>query len=258
MPIDWEPERYLAFAEPRLRAALDLMARVPSRQVGTLVDLGCGPGNLVSYLRQRYPQARITGVDGSREMLSRARAVHPDVTFVEADLAVWEPDAPVDLIFSNAALQWLDDHHQLFPRLMSLLREGGVLAVQMGNNGRAASHRLVSEIVRDGPWSKRLSTRYRPLPDLSAPPYYRWLAQHVAGLDLWETDYLHVLEGEEPVLDWARSSTLLPALAHLDDDETAEFLNRYREALRRAYPREADGRTLFPFRRLFIVATARG
>ncbi|HSA81004.1 MAG TPA: methyltransferase domain-containing protein [Geminicoccaceae bacterium] len=258
MPIDWDAERYLAFAAPRLRPALDLLARIPMREARTVVDLGCGSGNLVPHLRRRYAQARIIGIDASRDMLARARAAHPDLTFVEADLRSWEPDAAVDLIFSNAALQWLDDHQQLLPRLMTMLRPGSVLAVQMGNNGGAASHRLVGEIAADGPWSERLRGRYRPLPELAAAPYYRWLAPLAEDLDIWETEYLHALEGEEPVFDWARSSTLLPALAHLDEDEAARFLDRYREALRRAYPREADGRTLLPFRRLFIVATAKG
>ena len=257
MPIDWDPERYLALAAPRLRPALDLLARVPLPEARTVVDLGCGPGNLVRHLRLRYPQARIIGVDASPDMLARARTAHPEIAFFEADLRRWEPDAQVDLIFSNAALQWLDDHQELFSRLMSLLRPGGVLAVQMGNNGGAASHRLVGEIAAAGPWSERLRERYRPLPELAATPYYRWLAPLAENLDIWETEYLHALKGEEPVFDWARSSTLLPALAHLDEDQAAGFLDRYREALRRAYPREADGRTLLPFRRLFIVATAK-
>jgi trans-aconitate 2-methyltransferase len=258
MPVEWDPERYLTFAEPRLRPAIDLLARVPLAAAQTVVDLGCGPGNLVPHLRARFPEAAIYGVDASREMLARARAAHPEITFVETDLASWQPDAPVDLIFSNAALQWLDDHERLFPRLISLLRPGGVLAVQMGNNGAAASHRLVGEILHGGPWAARASRHYRPLPAAAPAPYYRWLAPHAAALDIWQTDYLHVLEGEDPVLDWARSSTLLPALALLETDEVAPFLERYRQALRRAYPREADGRTLFPFRRLFVVATARG
>jgi trans-aconitate 2-methyltransferase len=257
MPIDWDPERYLAFAGPRLRPALDLLARVPLSEAGTVVDLGCGPGNLVRHLRRSYPQARIIGVDSSGDLLGRARVAHPEIEFVEADLERWAPDAPVDLIFSNAALPWLADQEELFPHLIGLLRPGGVLAVQMGNHGGAVSHRLVGEIAVDGPWSERLRGHYRPLPELAAAPYYRWLAPLAEQLDIWETVYLHALEGEEPVFDWARSSTVLPALAHLDEEEAAEFLHRYREALRLAYPREADRRTLFPFRRLFIVARAR-
>jgi trans-aconitate 2-methyltransferase len=257
MRIDWDPDSYLAFAEPRLRPALDLLARVPLQEVDRLVDLGCGPGNLIPYLRRRFAGATIVGVDGSREMLAHARAAHPEVTFVEADLAGWEPEAPVDLIFSNAALQWLDDHRRLLPRLMSCLSPGSVPAVQMGNNGAAASHHLVGEIVLDGPWAERLRGRYRPFPAVTTAPYYRWLAPHAAALDIWETEYLHVLEGGEPVYHWTRSSTLLPALAHLTDAEADAFVVRYRAALRRAYVPEADGRTLYPFRRIFIVAEAK-
>lgn len=258
MRIDWDPDGYLAFAEPRLRPALDLLARVPLDRAGTVVDLGCGPGNLVPRLRGRFPRATIVAIDNSPDMLARARAAHPDVAFVEADLASWEPEAPVDLIFSNAALQWLDDHRQLFPRLMGFLRPGGVLAVQMGNNSRAVSHRLVGEIARDGPWAERLRTRFRPLPDLSMAAYYGWLAPCTAELDIWETEYLHALEGDEPVFHWTRSSTLLPALVHLGEDEANAFVARYRASLRRAYRLEPDGRTLFPFRRIFIVARRTG
>lgn len=258
MPVEWDPERYLAFAEPRLRPAFDLLARVPLQDARTVVDLGCGPGNLIPHLRARFPSATITGIDASPQMLAGARAAHPELAFVEANLASWRPDAPVDLIFSNATLQWLDDHDQLLPRLMRLLRPGGVLAAQMGNNGAAASHRLVGEILADGPWAARARGRFRPFPAVAPGPHYRWLAPHAETLDIWQTDYLHVLEGEDPVLAWARSSTLLPALALLEADEVAPFLERYRDALRRAYPPETDGRTLYPFRRLFVVATARG
>jgi trans-aconitate 2-methyltransferase len=256
MAIRWEPERYLAFAEPRLRPARDLLARVPLDDARAVVDLGCGPGNLVPELRRRWPGATITGVDASPEMLERARATHPDLAFVEADLASWQPERPVDLIFSNAALQWLDGHERLFPRLLGRLRPGGVLAVQMGNNAAGASHRLVGEILADGPWAARARERYRPFPALSPASYHRWLAPRAAALDIWETEYLHALEGEDPVYQWTRSSTLLAALGVLEEGEREAFLARYRRALRRAYPPEDDGRTLYPFRRLFVVAVA--
>ena len=252
--MKWDPTQYLAFADLRLRPALDLLARTHAEAPKLVVDLGCGPGNLTPYLAARWPQARILGVDGSAEMLAKARIAAPEAEFVRADIAAWAPDDAPDVIFSNAALHWLDGHDALFPRLLGLLASGGVLAVQMPRNHGAPSHAEIVATVLDGPWRARLEPLLRPSPTHPPAVYYDLLAARAARLDIWETEYLQVLEGRDPVKEFTKGSALKPFLDALDGAERAAFEEAYAARLRRAYPPQADGRTLFPFRRLFLVA----
>jgi trans-aconitate 2-methyltransferase len=255
--MTWNPERYLAFGDQRTRPAVDLLARVPLAAAERIADLGCGPGNSTRLLVERWPESEVSGVDSSPEMLAKARASGVRARWIEADIAAWVPDGPLDLIYSNAALQWLHDHATLLPRLMGELRMGGVLAVQMPRNFEAPSHALLRETARHGPWADRL----RELPDsapVAAPErYYDLLAPHADPVDIWEVEYLHVLGGDDPVLSWTHSTALRPIMEALDKDEFVEFETAYAARLREAYPKRADGRTLFPFRRLFMVARRR-
>jgi trans-aconitate 2-methyltransferase len=251
----WEPDQYLKFAGPRLRPALDLLAAVPLVLAEQVYDLGCGTGNMAAHLSAKWPEAAITGVDSSAEMLAAARAAHPRVTWTRADLAAWVPEGMADILFSNAALQWLDDHGTLFPNLVRLIAPGGVLAVQMPRNFAAPSHTLIHEVAAQGPWAGRLEGVGRRDPVAAPEVYYEYLAPLARTLDIWETVYLHALEGADPVLEWSRGTALRPFLAALDpEEECAAFLAEYTRRVRAAYPPRRDGRTLFPFRRLFIVA----
>ena len=254
MTQTWNPDQYLKFAGPRLRPAVDLLSRVqPRRPPATVVDLGCGAGNVTGLLADRWPTAAIEGVDSSATMLAKARADGPAATWTEADLATWSAAGPIDVLFSNAALHWLDDHDDLFPRLAAMVSGGGVLAVQMPRNHGAASHICMTEAA--GPWHDRLATVLRPSPVATPETYYDMLAPHVADLDIWESVYTHVLEGDNPVVEWTKGTALKPLLDALDEAARADFLADYGARIRAAYPPRADGRTLFPFRRLFIVAT---
>jgi trans-aconitate 2-methyltransferase len=253
----WDPGKYLEFAGPRLRPALDLLARVPLAAPGVVYDLGCGAGNVTRFLRDRWPAAAVTGVDGSAAMLRAAARAAPGVRWVEADLRGWRPDTRPDLIFSNAALHWLDDHAILFPRLVGELTPGGVLAVQMPRNHDAASHTAMVDAALGGPWRARLEPHLRRTPVAPPAAYYDILARHASALDIWETEYLQALEGEAPVVEWSRGSALKPLLDALEPPDRDAFLGDYAARVRAAYPRRADGRTLFPFRRLFIIVTAR-
>ncbi|HEY7140124.1 MAG TPA: trans-aconitate 2-methyltransferase [Methylomirabilota bacterium] len=250
----WDPAKYLEFAGPRLRPALDLLARVPLPAPAAVHDLGCGAGNVTRLLAERWPAAHVTGIDGSAAMLETARAAAPGVTWVEADLATWRPPRPADLLFSNAALHWLDDHRALFPRLVADLAAGGVLAVQMPRNHGAPSHTEMVAAAEAGPWRERLRPALRARPVAEPAVYHDILAPHVSRLDIWETEYLHVLEGPNPVVEWTRGSALKPLLDRLQEPERSGFLADYSTRIARAYPARPDGRTLFPFRRLFIVA----
>jgi trans-aconitate 2-methyltransferase len=252
--LTWQPERYLAFAEQRTRPALDLLARVPLAKPARVADLGCGPGNSTALLTQRWPEAAVVGIDSSPEMLAQARASGVRATWIEAGICAWTPDCPLDLIYANAALQWLGDHAKLLPRLLGELRAGGVLAVQMPRNFEAQSHALLRETARSGPWADRLGG-ILDQPPVAAPAWYHdLLAPHAATLDIWETEYLHVLAGDDPVLNWTRGTALRPVMQVLDRDQFAAFEAAYAARLRMAYPQGPDGRTLFTFRRLFLVA----
>jgi trans-aconitate 2-methyltransferase len=246
----WDPEQYLRFGAERLRPALELLRRIPLDEPRSIYDLGCGPGTVTKLLRDRWPRASVVGIDASESMLGRAAASYPDITWRRADLTDWRPDVPADLLYSNAALHWLDDHATLFPRLLRELAPGGVLAVQMPNNFDAPTHTAVAEALAGQ------GLLPRPSPLLEPAAYYDLLAPRARSLDLWETRYYHVLEGEDPVVEWTRGTTLRPVLDELSGPEREAFLDDYRRRVRNAYPRREDGRTVLPFERLFVVAVA--
>jgi trans-aconitate 2-methyltransferase len=249
----WEPGQYLKFAGHRLRPAIDLLNRIDA-EPRTIVDLGAGTGHVTCLLQKRWPGARITGVDSSPEMLARAKGDSPEISWEQSDLSNWRAREPVELLYSNAALHWVDDHPTLFPALFAMVNPGGTFAVQMPNNFAARSHAAIAEVVRDGPWRSTLEPLLRTPPVQRPSDYFDRLAPAAASVDIWETEYVHVLEGERPVLEWVKGTWLRPLLAALNEDHRREFESRYAERSRDAYPPRADGRTLFPFRRLFIVA----
>jgi trans-aconitate 2-methyltransferase len=258
----WDPGQYLKFADERSRPAADLAARVPLAAPRTIVDLGCGAGNVTRMLAQRWPAAAITGVDLSAAMLAQARAsTDPGlrIEWQEADIARWSPSrGEPGLLFSNAALHWQDDHGTLFPRLLSGLRPGAVLAVQMPDNFTAPSHRALADTVLSARWRAQLGALLRPAPVASGEVYFRWLAPYSANIDLWTTEYLHVLApkpgGDHPVVAWMRGTALTPYLSELDAAAQREFVAELESRVAAAYPAQADGRVLFGFRRRFIVA----
>ena len=249
----WDPASYLGFAEERTRPAADLLARVPVEAPRRVIDLGCGPGNSTALLAARWPDAELEGLDASPQMLERAAASGVPARWVRTDLASWEAPGRHDVAFSNAALQWLPDHTVLLPRLAAAVRPGGALAFQVPRNMDAPSHALMREVAASGPWAERLRGA-RGVAVLRPEDYHRILAPLARGLDVWETEYLHALKGEDAVLAWVSGTGLRPFLERLEGSEREEFVARYAERLREAYPHEPDGLTLFPFRRLFAVA----
>jgi len=253
---DWQPTLYKRFSGERERPALDLIQRIPLDHPGFIADVGCGAGNVTALLRARWPRARLMGMDNSPAMLTAARAMLPDVAFVEGDAANWAPPEPADLLFANAVLQWLPDHDRLFPRLFRQLKPGGVLAVQMPRNYDRPSHRLMMETAKAGPWRDKLAAQLdRPTPVAEPAGYARLMASLTGTVDIWETDYLMRLQGDNPVVTWTRATGLRPFLEPLDEEERKRFEAEYAARIRAAYPPEADGSTLFAFRRLFIVAS---
>ena len=242
--MTWEPGRYLRFSSARQQPALDLMAAIDLDLPRNIVDLGCGVGGNAEILQQRFPDARVAGVDSSAEMLSEAQQ-YRDIEWQQADIAEWRPKLPVSLIFSNAALHWLPDHEKL------------VLAVQMPNNFGAPTHQLIAATAMEEPWADRL----RPLvkePPVGSPEFYYGLLSPLArSVRLWQTEYIHVLEGENPVAEWTRGTAVKPFLDALEASEQEAFFAAYAERVAKAYPPENDGRTLLPFKRMFIVLCAK-
>ena len=252
----WDAQQYLRFGDHRLRPGLELLARIPVEAPRTVWDLGCGTGNLTAFLRRRWPESRVIGLDNSTTMLAKAREIG-GIDWREGDVAAWRPDAPVDVIFSNACLHWLPDHGALFGRLMGSVAPGGALAVQMPRNHAAPSHALMRETARAGPWVAALHD-VQGIEEVADPAaYYAWLAPHAASVDVWETEYLQVLTGEDAVVEWVKATGLKPYLDALDGAMRPGFHAAYHERIAAAYPRRDDGTTLFAFRRLFIVAAAR-
>lgn len=252
--MSWDPGQYLRFAGERMRPAVDLLARIALESPAAVVDLGCGAGNLAPLLRARWPRARLIGVDSSSEMLARARQEFPQAEFMRADIGAWRPAQPVDVLYSNAALHWLDDHERLFLSLLEAVAPGGFLAVQMPRNFSAPSHTSIVETIEQGPWRTRLEPHLRREPVGTPGFYWRLLAGRCAQLQVWETEYLQVLEGENPVAEYTKGTWLKQFLDRLEGAERAAFEADYRARVLAWYPPEQDGRTLFPFRRLFLVA----
>jgi trans-aconitate 2-methyltransferase len=251
----WDPEQYLKFAQPRLRPALDLLAGIALDAPRSVYDLGCGAGNVTRLLAARWPDAAITGIDDSAAMLDEAARIPSRIIWRQQSVGEWAPDAPADVIYSNAALHWLSDHATLFPRLMGMLAPRGVLAAQMPRNFGAPSHTLVAATIRGGPWQSRLEPLLRPAPVNEPRFYYGVLAPVAADIDIWECEYLQVLTGDNPVKEFVKGSYLKQFLDALDGPQRAAFEDQYAMRVHEAYPPEADGTTLFPFRRLFLIAT---
>ncbi|MGW1027264.1 trans-aconitate 2-methyltransferase [Streptomyces sp. NPDC002577] len=266
----WDPRQYLRHEGHRARPFVDLLARVPGLPADgagsrpRIADLGCGPGNVTRLLADRWPAARITGFDNSPEMLARAEPLAGPTAgggrldFALADATTWapSPDEPYDLILSNATLQWVPAHAESFASWIAALVPGGTFAFQVPSNFDAPSHVLMRELAEAEKWKDRLVGVLRHGDAvLTAADYLERLVALGCEADVWETTYLHLLEGEDPVLDWVKGTGLRPVLTALADDPSAteSFVTEYRELLRAAYPATPHG-TVFPFRRLFAVA----
>jgi trans-aconitate 2-methyltransferase len=256
----WDPDQYTRFDAQRDRAGLDLMARLPGdldpREVW---DLGCGAGQHAQRLKRRHPSAAVHGLDSSAQMLTAARAREPGVDWVLGDIADWTPSRPPDLILANASLHWLPDHAALFARLAGTLAPGGVLAVQMPMAAETLHHRLMREAAGQGPWADRLAGVSTIAPLMQPDAYYDVLRLACAEIDIWSTTYLHALGGPEPVLEWMKGTALTPYLTALAEDPIMrrDFHTALGSRLSLAFPMRADGVTLLPFPRLFLVARRR-
>lgn len=251
--IAWNPEQYLKFQSERTQPAVDLAARLSLDAVRQAVDLGCGPGNSTAILAARFPAAKVLGIDNSPEMIEHARRDHPALEFRVADLAQWKASEPFDVIFSSAALQWVPHHEILLPALLEMLRPGGLLAIQMPRHYESPVHQALLTLARRAEWRDALA-QVDYIGGGDSRFYYDLLAPLAARLDVWETIYYHVMPDVEAIIDWVRGTAVRPYLNKLDETRREVFLDQYRQLIAAAYPPQADGQVLFPFRRLFFVA----
>ncbi|HEY6935048.1 MAG TPA: methyltransferase domain-containing protein [Marmoricola sp.] len=253
MSHQWDPERYLRYADERGRPFVELLARVRAQAPATVTDLGCGPGNLTTLLADRWPDAAITGVDASAEMIAKARTLESSVRFETADLRAWlRTGEPVDVIISNATLQWVPGHLDLLPALVEHVRPGGWLAFQVPGNFGEPSHVLRRELAAESPYAEHTAGVAAPEAH-DAATYLQALSALGCTVDAWETTYLHVLHGQDPVFAWISGTGARPTLQALPDDLRPAFEEELKRRLRRAYPDDGHG-VVMPFRRVFVVA----
>lgn len=255
MTVTWDPQRYVQFGDFRNRPFFDLTARVLANQPGSVVDLGCGPGNLTATLAARWPAAQVLGLDSSAEMISAARETeHPqNLGFSITDVAHWQPEPDTDVVVTNAVLQWLPEHRELLPVWLAALRPGAWFAMQVPGNFGAASHALMRAVAESPAWRDKLDGVLRHDDAVGEPADYLEIFL-AAGMraDAWETTYQQVLQGPHPVLDWVRGTGLRPALNALSAADAEAFEQEYSVRLDAAYPQRDFG-TVFPFRRIFVV-----
>jgi trans-aconitate 2-methyltransferase len=257
----WDPGQYQRFAGERSRPFSDLIARIGAADPGYVLDLGCGPGNLTAALARRWPGAQVAGVDSSPEMIAAAAAEAAQapgrLSFTLGDIRDWVPARPPDVIVSNAVLQWVPGHLDVIARWAGLLARGGWLAFQLPGNFDQPSHAILRELAGSPRWRPLLAAAELNRQSAAPEEYLDLLARAGCEVDAWETTYLHVLPGEDPVLEWYRGTGLRPVLAALEPAQAEEFLAEYGRRTREAYPPQPYG-TVLPFRRVFTVARRPG
>lgn len=254
--MSWSAQQYLAFEDERTRPVRDLLAALPPIDAHSVIDLGCGPGNSTEVLAARYPQANISGIDSSSDMIEAARRRLPHLSFAVGDLQTWKDAGPFDVILANAVLQWVAHHEVLLPALVAKLAQGGALAVQMPDNLDEPAHRLMREVAANGPWADKLAASSAARASLqSTAGYYELLRPLCSKVDQWRTTYYHFLRGgASAVVEWFKGSGLRPFLEPLNALESSVFLERYTAAVAKVYPTLADGSVLLPFPRVFLTA----
>ncbi|SFM08477.1 trans-aconitate 2-methyltransferase [Variovorax sp. OV329] len=258
---DWNPALYTRYEDERTRPARDLLARVALQSARLAVDLGCGPGNSTELLVERFPSAAVIGTDNSPSMIESARerlpeAQYPKVRFALSDIASWQPETAPELIYANAALQWVPDHETLLPRLLQSLAPGGVLAIQMPDNRDEPTHCLMREVAAEPTWAAAIGDYSKLRTELlGLQGYYDLLAPIAGSIDIWRTAYQHPMASARAIVDWVRGTGLRPFVDPLSPELRESYLAEYERRIDAAYPARTDGQRLLAFPRLFIVAT---
>ncbi len=253
--VNWNPEQYLKFAGERTQASVDLVSRIMVEKPGSVIDIGCGPGNSTAVVRRRWPETRLAGLDSSEEMIRKARAALPDVEWITGDASTYKFTEMYDVVFSNAAIQWMQDHEELLARLFRIVKSGGALAVQVPADQDSPVRRSLLSVSSREKWSKYTSGCERLINYRSAEYYYDILSGIAGRFDLWETVYYHVLESNMSVIEWYKGTAMRAFLEKLPDDaKRKEFEDEVFAGCKDLYEARKDGKVLYPFRRIFFVA----
>lgn len=253
---DWNPNQYLKFGSERTQPAIDLLNRVSLDSPNHIIDLGCGPGNSTTLLKQRWASATVSGLDSSAKMIQKAKLEHPSINWIHQDVSEWNPDKKYDLVFSNAALQWVEDHAILFPKLYTNLEIGGQLAVQLPYHWDSSLNLDVVEVSKNPEWDKRMGPARTALIRESISFYYDLVSSVAEDFHIWTTEYYHIMESHKAILEWISGTGLRPYMELLEtEQERDQFKNQLLQRFENSYSKQIDGKIIFPFKRLFILAT---
>ena len=251
---DWNSAQYLKFKAQRTQPAVDLAARIDINPL-EIIDIGCGPGNSTRVVKNRFPNARVIGADASKNMLETARRDNPDCDFIQLDAGgdLSEFSGKFDLVFSNACIQWIPNHSALLPNLFSLLKSGGVLAVQVPVNFDEPIHQIIGRVSTSEKWREKFQNP-RIFFTLTEGEYFDILSDLTSDFEMWKTVYFHRMPSIDSIIEWYKSTGLKPYLDVLSDEDKADFTNEVKREVEKAYPAQKNGEIIFRFPRLFFIA----
>ena len=252
---DWNSSLYLKFKKERTQPSVDLVKRIDIVNPKKIIDIGCGPGNSTKVLADRFPNAEILGVDYSDDMLKKAKLNHPDIDFKKFDACEksWDLDTDYDIVFSNACIQWIPDHRELLPKMMGLLKDGGVMAVQIPLQRSQPVHHIVKSVAKSAKWSGKFDFE-RPFYILDEGEYFDILSEISKDFTMWQTTYYHRLCSHQDIVEWYKSTGMKPYLDVLDDQDKNEFISDIYSELIKEYKVQQNGEIIFKFPRLFFIA----
>ncbi len=251
---DWNPALYLKYGNERTQPAIDLISKINiGFQPDTILDIGCGPGNSSRALLQRWPDAKLTGIDSSISMIEKAKADYPANNWIVADASDFNPDIKYDIVFSNATIQWIPNHEILFRKLSCMVNGGGVLAIQVPRFDEMPLSKAILNVACNEKWRERIKGCAELFTYHDYRYYYDLVSQDYKSIELWQTDYLHILESQYSIIEWIRSTGMKPYLDCLADEEKPLFENTVLDELKRYYPLQNNGKVIFPFKRLLIT-----
>ena len=251
---DWNPDLYLKYRNERTQPSIDLISKIgASFQPGSILDIGCGPGNSSEALLQRWPGATLTGIDKSANMIEKAKTTYPNDVWIVADASKFTSDSKYDLVFSNATIQWIPNHQDLFKRLFNLINPGGVLAIEVPRFNEMPLAKAIQKTANKEIWKEATKGCSELFTYQDYKFYYDLMSSDYKSVEFWQTDYFHILESQYSIIDWIRSTGMKPYLDCLKDQEKPLFENEVMAEIKHDYPIQNDGKVLFPFKRLFMI-----